>query len=129
MSYPKIGSASSPQVSTSPNAAQGGAQLKGLEEYQGFVDDVAQHLASEPSLQTPGQLHEQAQSALQELTGLEGRSLQRLVGQTLNNVNDIRLSSNDRWLHYPTPPPPPGDPGDSFTPSSKSPQSGKPLVL
>jgi hypothetical protein len=129
MSYPKVGPASSSQVSSSPNSVQGGTQLKGLEGYQGFVDDVAQHLASDPSLRTPGQLHEQAQSALQELTGLEGSSLQRLVGQTLNNVNDIRLSSGDRWLHSPTPKPPPGDPGDSYTPSSGSPQSGKPILL
>jgi hypothetical protein len=111
MSIPKLGAASSPQVSQSTSSAQpssklqgfqGGTQSQGLEQYQGAVNDLAQHLASDRSL-NPGEVRSQAEGALQELTGLEGAPLQKLVQQTADKVNEIYLSSGDRWLRGETP--------------------------
>jgi hypothetical protein len=131
----QIGSASSPQVSQSTNSVQpgsklqgfqGGAKTQGLGEHQETVDAVGQHLAADPSIKNPGQLHQQAESILRDLTGLEGGGLQELVRQAKEKANEVHLSSGDRWLRDPTT----GDQGDTFTLGAAAPQkSGMPTLL
>ncbi len=107
MTISKLGAAAPQQVSSPTSSAQGSSKLQGaaqqfqgLEQYEGAVNDLAQHLAADPSL-NPGQLREQAEGALSGL-GLQGGALQKLVQQTVDKANDIKLSSGDRWLRSPT---------------------------
>src|SRR5689334_18921781 len=108
MTISKLGAAAPQQISSSPSSVQGSTKLQGaaqqfqgLEQYEGAVNDLAQHLAADTSL-NPGELRDQATSALSGLTGLDGGALQKLVQQTLDKVNQIHLSSGDRWLRSPT---------------------------
>jgi hypothetical protein len=130
MSIPKVGSAPSPKVSPSPNSVQEGSKLQGppgpsktqgLEVHNEAVEGVAQHLAADTSLKNPGQVRDQAQSLLSDLTGLGGKDLQELVRRTMDRVHEIQLSSGDRWLRGPTT----GDQGDIFTVGTGTPSGGK----
>lgn len=136
MSIPKVGSAPSQQVSTSPKPVQKGPESiqkgpesvqKGsqtnanLEQWNDDVENLAQHLASDTSLKNPGQIREQAEGALSKLTELKGAPLQELIRKTLDRVEQIKLSSNDRWLHNPS-----QDPGDIFGRGPQLPTLGRP---